>query len=278
MRRALMTALALFFLAGVLTQPAKAALSFDLYYSRLSPHGSWHLSADYGQVWQPGVATAGWNPYYDGHWVYTDLGWSWVSDYAWGALPYHYGTWVVDRRLGWVWVPGYVWAPSWVVFCSDSDFIGWAPVPPGYSVGARIRIGELGPDRFVFTPAREFLSPRIRRHVAPGSRTRRIVDNARLVNNISVRDGIVVNRGPDVRVVERATGRRIRAVPIERVSRAAHGPRLVREQLRVEPGRDRRSLRATEPKGAGTPPAPRQKEKKKGGTKQRPRDNKHNGD
>lgn len=101
---------------AVLSPPASAAVSFDSFYSDLSPHGRWLVSASNGRVWQPAIYHAGWNPYYDGHWTYTDEGWCWVSDYDWGAVPYHYGTWVTDPALGWVWVPGYTWAPSWVVF------------------------------------------------------------------------------------------------------------------------------------------------------------------
>jgi hypothetical protein len=71
------------------------------------------------------------------------MGWTWISDYEWGAIPYHYGTWVADRNVGWVWIPGRVWAPSWVVFRTGPDYIGWAPVPTGYSVGMSIDFGGL---------------------------------------------------------------------------------------------------------------------------------------
>src|SRR6266850_1059253 len=110
---------------------ASAEASFSFFYSNLGPHGSWLVSTHYGRVWQPNVYTSNWNPYYDGHWAYTDLGWVWVSDYDWGAIPYHYGTWVDDPGLGWIWVPGYVWAPAWVVFRMGPEYIGWAPVSPG---------------------------------------------------------------------------------------------------------------------------------------------------
>src|SRR5215471_6072329 len=123
-----LAAMAMIFVAAP-AAPARAAdVSFSFFYSNLSPHGSWMTSAQFGQVWQPVDYDAGWNPYYDGHWVYSDLGWTWVSDYSWGDIPYHYGTWVMDADFGWVWVPGYVWAPSWVTFRTGPDYIGWAPV------------------------------------------------------------------------------------------------------------------------------------------------------
>src|SRR6185503_664987 len=90
-------ALAVVLFAGAISTPAIADVSFSFFYSNLSPYGSWA-----------------------------------VSDYAWGSVPYHYGTWALDPNLGWIWVPGYVWAPSWVVFSSGPDYVGWAPVPPRF--------------------------------------------------------------------------------------------------------------------------------------------------
>ena len=105
-------AIAAVLLAGLLAQPAHAELSFDVAYSNLSRSGSWLVSAQYGHVWQPREYDRDWNPCYDGHWVYSDMGWTWVPDYEWGSIPYHHGTWVSDPDDGWVWVPGSVWAPG----------------------------------------------------------------------------------------------------------------------------------------------------------------------
>ena len=58
-----------FLLATMAAPPARAAdVSFDFFYSNLSSHGSWMVSGSYGNVWQPRVYRAGWNPYHDGHW------------------------------------------------------------------------------------------------------------------------------------------------------------------------------------------------------------------
>ena len=113
-------------------------------------------------MWQPAAYQPGWNPYYDGHWEETDVGNTWVSDYEWGDVPYHYGTWTFDPRMGWVWVPGYTWAPAWVVFRTGPDYIGWAPVTPTFSVGISIGIGDYDPGHFVFVPAHAFFDPRVR--------------------------------------------------------------------------------------------------------------------
>jgi len=243
--KAAVLAIAAVLLAGVLAQPARAEFSFDFAYSNLSQHGSWLVSAQYGRVWQPRVYNREWNPYYDGHWVYSDMGWTWVSDYEWGSIPYHYGTWVADPDAGWVWIPGNVWAPSWVVFRTGPDYIGWAPVPPGFSVGMSIDMG--GASNFVFVSSHDFLAPRVRTSIIPMARANLFINNTTVVNNIVIQNNVVVNRGPDFRTVERATGRTIHEERIETVARVAPFDHVDRTQLAVDPERVRRGVRVAEP-------------------------------
>ena len=246
-KRALLL-IALTLVAGAaFATPASAGVSFNLFYSNLSHDGHWLVSASYGRVWQPALYQPGWNPYYDGHWVYTDFGWTWVSDYSWGSIPYHYGTWAFEPGYGWVWVPGYVWAPSWVVFSSGPGYIGWAPVSPHYSIGVSTGRSYCSPDHYVFVDSHNFLAPRVRGYAVPVSRNRGLVQNTRIVNNIRVENQVVVNHGPSVRDVERWSGQRIAARPIERVPRVAASQRFSRTDLRVDSGRVSRGVRAAEP-------------------------------
>jgi hypothetical protein len=67
--RAIVVAIAVLLVSGLMAAPAGAAVSFDFFYSNLGPHGQWMVSAQYGRVWQPAAYRPGWNPYYDGHWV-----------------------------------------------------------------------------------------------------------------------------------------------------------------------------------------------------------------
>jgi hypothetical protein len=249
--KAVILAIAAVLVAGALARPARADVSFDFAYSNLSNHGTWLVSAQYGHVWQPSVYNQDWNPYYDGHWVYTDMGWTWVSDYDWGAIPYHYGTWIADPRVGWVWIPGSVWAPSWVVFRTGPDYIGWAPVPPGFSVGMTIELG--GPSSFVFVSSRDFLAPRVRTQVVPRDRVSVILSNTTVVNHIVVENNVVINRGPDVTVVERATGRKLQRERIESVPRVAPFEKVSRSQLAVDPERVKRGVRVADPVPASHP-------------------------
>src|SRR5580704_8418203 len=58
----------------------------NYFYSDLSPYGQWVDLAGYGWCWQPTVVAGNpqWQPYSDdGHWIYTDAGWFWQSDYPW---------------------------------------------------------------------------------------------------------------------------------------------------------------------------------------------------
>src|SRR5207245_161040 len=85
------------------------------------------VGPELGDVWQPGQAQSRtWRPYTDGHWVYTDVGWTWVSEEPFGWATYHYGRWTRLRNIGWVWVPGDEWAPAWVSWRKSSDYVGWA--------------------------------------------------------------------------------------------------------------------------------------------------------
>lgn len=241
-------AIVMIFFSSIGSPPVRAAdVSFDFFYSNLSSHGSWMVSGEYGQVWQPDVYDDDWNPYYDGHWVYTDLGWTWVSDYSWGAVPYHYGTWVVDADFGWVWVPGYTWAPSWVVFRTGPDYIGWAPVAPSFSVGFSLGYSQPYAGSFVFVSTGDFLAPRMRSCVIPHSRTSFIVNRTRLVNNLVIENNIVVNRGPDLRTIERVSGRNLRPVRIEQVRNVAPEPRFSRARLQIDTQRARHGIRVAEP-------------------------------
>ena len=230
--------------AIILAQPSLADLSFDVAYSNLSSHGSWLVSAQYGRVWQPNVYSREWNPYCDGHWVYTEMGWTWVSDYEWGAIPYHYGTWVADQDFGWVWIPGSVWASSWVVFRTSSDYIGWAPVPPGFSVGKAVDMGE--PSNFVFVPSRSFLSSKLRISIIRTAHTTVFVNNTTAVESIVIRHNLVVNRGPDYRLVESSAGRRVLAERIEKVARVSPFQTFSRAQLEIDPDWTSHGVRVTD--------------------------------
>ena len=113
--------------------PPPAAVNISFFYEALAPYGNW-LQVDGAQYWQPAAVglDPDWQPYCQrGHWVNSDCGWAWYSDYSWGWAPFHYGRWRHDDRLGWIWAPDTVWGPAWVNWREHAGVIGWAPLPPG---------------------------------------------------------------------------------------------------------------------------------------------------
>src|SRR5262249_51232469 len=93
---------------------AGVSISFSFFHNSLSPYGNWVNVGNYGTCWRPSGLAVGFQPYYtNGHWVYTEYGWTWVSNDPWGDIAYHYGSWYDDASYGWVWVPGYTWSPAW---------------------------------------------------------------------------------------------------------------------------------------------------------------------
>jgi hypothetical protein len=115
------------------TVPA-GEITVSTFYETLTPYGKWIQDDTYGWIFQPAVVVgdADWRPYVNGgHWVHTDCGWYWESDYAWGWAAFHYGRWHRHAAHGWVWVPDCTWGPAWVEWRECETHYGWAPLPPG---------------------------------------------------------------------------------------------------------------------------------------------------
>jgi uncharacterized protein DUF6600 len=208
------------------------------FYEPLSPYGSWVTIGSHGRCWHPTGVETGWRPYCIGHWEWTDCGWYWVSDEPWAWACYHYGGWVDDPRAGWVWVPGTEWAPAWVTWREGGDYIGWAPCGPGGIV--------LAPSLFIFVDLHHFRdrhrpSSVIVNDTTIINRTKRVGDFKRENRNI---DGashrVVINEGPGVDPVQKATGHRFDRVPVRDMIRQTPVPTNLRRGG-PEPGRTDRS-------------------------------------
>jgi hypothetical protein len=188
------------------TSETRSSGAYGTFYRKLEPYGAWRETSDYGYVWQPREAeeSRDWRPYIDGRWVYTDAGWTWVSDEPFGWATYHYGRWVRLRRVGWVWVPGQEWAPAWVSWRTSKDYVGWAPLPPEARFDRRSGIHnwadsyyDIGPDQYAFVPGNEFGSRRMKRSVVPVERNVTIVIGTTNITNITYSNTTVFNHGPN---------------------------------------------------------------------------------
>jgi len=193
-------------------------LSFQAFYSSLSPYGEWMNVGDYGMCWRPVGVPIGWRPYADGHWIWTEYGWTWVSDYDWGWAPFHYGRWTFDSEYGWVWVPGYVWAPAWVEWRWGGGYAGWAPMPPGFHYRVDVVVGPdfhdygVGIASWNFIRADEIGRPRygyVERKAVP-----RVIGSTRNVTRFKFTSNGVYATGLPREQVERVVRHRIETVNI----------------------------------------------------------------
>lgn len=106
--------------------PQTTTTEVQPFYAELSPYGQWVDSPRYGRVWMPRDDA---QPYTNGHWVYGDQGFTWVSDEPYGWATEHYGRWTqIEGR--WAWIPGREWSPAWVGWSESGEAVGWAPLGP----------------------------------------------------------------------------------------------------------------------------------------------------
>ncbi len=91
----------------------------------LNQYGEYFDAPGYGTVWQPYNVNLGWDPFMNGYWTYSPIyGYTWVSAYPWGWLPYRYGNWIYINNRGWCWAPG-----GWGRWHTGPR---WANAPPGF--------------------------------------------------------------------------------------------------------------------------------------------------
>ena len=206
-------------------------VNYNVFYSSLSPYGTWVEASDYGWCWQPTVGTinVGWRPYCDnGRWVWTSGGWYWHSYYSWGWAPFHYGRWCQVPARGWCWVPGTTWGPSWVTWRHCDDHFGWAPLPPacGWQSGvgltyhgSGVSVGfsfGLGARDYCFVPRARFYDPHCYRFRAAHHDVVGIYGRSTVVNNYIVGDNnkVIVNNGFGRDTVQRHSRSEIRPVAL----------------------------------------------------------------
>jgi hypothetical protein len=204
------------------------AVSFQLFYDQLSPYGTWVDYQNYGYVWIPNVDRE-FSPYgTNGHWVFTDDGWTWVSDYSWGWAPFHYGRWAYDDSYGWLWVPGTEWGPSWVNWRSADGYYGWSPMEPGISLSLSFgRPYNSNYDHWMFVRSGDFDRPDIGRYYVNRADRDRIVRSSIVINKTYVdnRRHSTYAFGPAREDVQRASGRTINRVAIQENSKPGQSMR-----------------------------------------------------
>lgn len=209
---------------GVLSVRANPSeVSFGVFYSSLSPHGEWIQSDGGVYAWRPVGVAAGWRPYYDGRWCWTDQGWYWASDEPWAWATYHYGRWYNDDFYGWVWVPGYDWAPAWVEWRYGGDYVGWAPLSPyavfNVSFGIHYRSYWITPHFWwSFVDCRYISSPHVHRYIYRTEYNTRYIGRTRSAGSVRYVGGRIITRGPERGYVEQRGNIRIERAEIRDVT------------------------------------------------------------
>jgi hypothetical protein len=221
-------------------EPAPTEVTVNYFYDTLTPYGGWVNVDGYGRCWRPSVCVynPGWQPYCDhGHWVYTDCGWYWSSDYSWGWAPFHYGRWFQHPHMGWCWTPDTVWGPSWVTWRYSNSYCGWAPLPPyatyragiGFFYrGSAVSFGfnwGLNENCFTFVPTQFFCDPHPRRHCVAPAQVTQVFNQTTVINNFNVHDHNLVNGGIAPEHISAVTHNPIRPVALR------HGTGPHRDQL-----------------------------------------------
>ena len=214
------------------------------FYQPLTGLGVWVDAGRFGRCWRPSHIASNWRPYCVGQWEWTDCGWYWQSTEPWAWACYHYGTWVDEPAYGgWIWVPATEWAPAWVTWRESDDYIGWAPcAPTGISVA---------PSWFVFIGTSHFCDP-IRRSALIVNNTR-IIERTRVISDFrrdtrtidGVSRRVVVNQGPRLDLIQHATRRTLRPLPVREVAQRTPVPKTLtptgteRQRAFEQPTRER---------------------------------------
>ncbi len=204
----------------VQAQTVDVGVAPDPHFADLTPYGQWETTGEYGRIWVPYAnRTPGWRPYFYGQWQYTDYGWSWVSDEAWGAGPYHYGRWTWMNGRNWVWIPDYTWGPAWVSWSHGGGCVGWAPMGPGGASWGDIHGHST---YWTYVPTAQFGGGKVQHVVVSASEVPRIHQQTVIVDNSSNIRGnngqaVAYNAGPGRDQVQQWTARPVDTRPIAQV-------------------------------------------------------------
>jgi len=208
--------------------------SYQTFYDELSPYGYWVNNPSYGYVWVPNMGPE-FSPYCtNGHWVFTDYGWTWASDYSWGWAPFHYGRWTRDAMYGWMWVPGNQWGPAWVTWGQTPGYYGWAPMSPGVVAYEGYRPPA---EYWNYVPAQNIGQPNVSsytiRSYSNNNSANINYENVTIINNHRTYNQATYNSGPHANEIENVTGNKITPVIINNADKPVKGGGTSPNQLNL---------------------------------------------
>jgi hypothetical protein len=235
--RILTVILALIFTSVIFAKRVSAQqpyVSFQVFYDELSPYGDWVNYQNLGYVWIPDAGPE-FVPYStEGHWIYTEYGWTWMSDYVWGWAPFHYGRWDYDNYYGWLWVPDSEWGPAWVSWRRAEGYYGWAPMEPGISLSLSFSRGyDSHNNHWIFVRDRDIDRSDINHYYVNRTEENRIIRGSSVINNtyIDSRRNSTYVSGPGREDFQKASGRQINTVAVGEYNKP--GQDLTRDHLNI---------------------------------------------
>ncbi len=180
-------------------------------------------------VWKPStdlavVTVAGetpvYVPYSNGQWINTDAGWYFKAPTPVEETVSHYGRWVNTPTAGWLWVPGRVWAPAWVDWKQNDTYVSWAPLPPSvYVINDVMSVPVIDDNNYIIVDRKYFLEPTVYKYnnIYYNDGSRVLVSDLTGTNGIVIVNNTIINRGPDVNVIQTIYGRNIELIKINHV-------------------------------------------------------------
>ena len=209
-------------------------VSLQVFYDQLSPYGEWVDYPRWGYVWIPD-AGSDFVPYStQGHWIMTDYGMTWMSDFVWGWAPFHYGRWDYDNYYGWFWIPDNEWGPAWVSWRRAEGYYGWAPMEPGISLTISFGRGyDSRNDHWIFVRDRDIDRRDINRYYVNSSDHDMIIRRSSVISNTYVDNNrhTTYVTGPAREDIQRVTGRRVNPVQVEEYNKP--GQEFSNNRLRI---------------------------------------------
>jgi hypothetical protein len=181
-------------------------------------------------VWRPsaelvsseiakGTMTHEYTPYNNGQWLNTDDGWYFKANNPPEDLTCHYGRWAQDPNLGWVWLPGKVWSPAWVEWRENPEYVAWAPVPPGtYIENNTVNVTTLNENRFTIVEKKHFIEPSVYkyRYQYVENKNKIMIKEMTKTDGVTIKNRTVIDKGPDVASIEKASGKKVEKVKINK--------------------------------------------------------------
>lgn len=157
-------------------------------------------------------------PYTNGQWVNTDAGWYFKAATPYEEVSHHYGRWVYSPALGWLWVPGRVWSPAWVDWRENDDYIAWTPIPPSvYIINNVIIVPPIAVERYVIVQNRYFCEPGVYKYMYKENKNKIMIKEWRRIDGVTVMNKTVINKGPDIKVIEKVSGKHFESYKVNKV-------------------------------------------------------------